>query len=85
MDLIEEDLVRLSELAASLPWKPTRCTVWKWTTTGFRGTVLESFKLGGRNMTSKQAVNRFFARTGIEIEVRWNDQLLTTRAGERTR
>ena len=71
LELVDEELVRLSDLAIHLPWKPTRCTVWKWTTSGFHGVVLESVKLGGLTMTSRQAVDRFLSRTGLGVRVYW--------------
>ena len=67
LDLLDEDLVRLSTVAARLPWKPRRATVWRWTTAGFDGVQLESIKIGTWVMTSEQAVDRFFARIKLGI------------------
>lgn len=42
--------------------KKSIATVWRWMLTGCRGVRLESILLGGRRITSKEAVERFVAK-----------------------
>jgi len=56
--------------AARLPCFPPRrggkrlhvSCIYRWTTTGCRGVILESFQCGGTRCTSREAVSRFLER-----------------------
>jgi hypothetical protein len=37
-------------------------TIWRWATAGVRGIKLETVKVGGTTCTSREALQRFFAR-----------------------
>ena len=65
--LFAEELMSLSDAARALPRrrggrKVNVSTVYRWTTTGCRGVVLESLQIGGTRCTSRQALSRFFQR-----------------------
>ncbi len=63
--LLEEELLSLPEAARILPRrrggkKVHTATLYRWTTTGLKGVVLESLQVGGTRCTSRQALQRFF-------------------------
>jgi hypothetical protein len=62
-----ESLISLTEAAKNLPrrraGKKTHVScIYRWTTSGCRGVVLESIQVGGTRCTSKEALSRFFCR-----------------------
>lgn len=64
---ISEDLFSLPEAAKLLPRrrlgrKPHPSCLYRWTTAGFKGVILESVQVGGTRCTSREALDRFFAR-----------------------
>jgi hypothetical protein len=61
IDIATEDMVSLTEAAKTLPSRPDQSTLWRWRNRGVRGVRLETVLVGGRRMTSRQALNRFFA------------------------
>ena len=66
LDLNTETIGTLSETAARLPRLRGKrlhaSTLWRWTSRGIRGVRLEHMKLGGRIITSLEAVQRFSER-----------------------
>ena len=67
IDPIHEDVVSLTEAARLLPSrrrgkKPHVSCLYRWTTVGCRGVILESIQVGGTRCTSKAALARFFRR-----------------------
>jgi len=58
-----ESVVSLTDVAKSLPGRPNITTIWRWRNRGVRGVKLETILLGGRRMTSHEALARFFAAT----------------------
>lgn len=71
-----EVLISLSEAARHLPRRradkrPHVSCIYRWTTSGCKGVVLESLQIGGTRCTSKEALGRFFRRltTGNAAEV----------------
>ena len=67
IDSSSETLLSLAEAASSLPrrraGKKTHVScVYRWTTKGCRGVVLESVQIGGTRCTSREALARFFDR-----------------------
>ena len=59
-----ETLVSLTDVAKSLPGRPNITTIWRaWQNRGIRGVRLETILIGGRHMTSREAMARFFAAT----------------------
>ncbi len=64
IDITEESLIPLSEVAAYVPSsRPGKrlnvATVWRWATAGVGGHRLETVKVGGSTYTSVEAVKRF--------------------------
>jgi hypothetical protein len=62
-----ETLISLAEAASSLPRrragkKAHVSCVYRWTTSGCRGILLESVQVGGTRCTSREALARFFQR-----------------------
>ena len=71
-----ETLLSLTEAAKSLPARRAgkrphvRC-LYRWSTAGCRGVILETIQVGGTRCTSKEALARFFRRltTGDAADV----------------
>lgn len=66
IDPLTEDVVALTTAAKSLPVRragkrPHVSGVYRWTTSGCRGVILESIQIGGTRCTSREALARFFA------------------------
>lgn len=61
MNIANETIISMTEAARMIPGRPTTATVWRWTTRGVAGIKLESLKIGGRRLTSREAVERFMA------------------------
>jgi hypothetical protein len=69
IDINKESPVSL-EAAASLDILPTRrggrrpvpATIFRWAQTGLRGVRLETIQVGGTKCTTREAMQRFFAR-----------------------
>ncbi len=67
IDPNKETLLSLTGAAKVLPARrkgkrPHVSCLYRWTTTGCRGVILESIQVGGTRCTSKQALARFFRR-----------------------
>lgn len=67
IDLLAERIVSLNDGAKLCPTrrrgkKPHVSCMYRWTTTGCKGVVLESIQIGGTRCTSQEALARFFAR-----------------------
>jgi hypothetical protein len=65
IDAGSETLISLSQAASTLPARragkrPHVSCVYRWTTTGCKGVVLESIQVGGTRCTSSEALARFF-------------------------
>ena len=61
IDHEHEELLFMTVAAKSLPSRPNVATLWRWRTAGCRGVRLETVLIGGRRMTSREALARFFA------------------------
>ena len=55
-----------SEVAKTLPTRPSAQTVFRWMTKGCRGIKLESFRLGRRIVTTPESLDKF-ARELAEV------------------
>lgn len=67
IDPLTETPISLAEAASLVPRRRggKRCnvaTVYRWTAKGVRGVKLESYQCGGSRCTSREALQRFFAR-----------------------
>jgi hypothetical protein len=56
-------LIPLAQLSAELPHRPHASTLARWATRGIRGIRLETWMLGGRRCTTRDAVDRFIRAT----------------------
>jgi len=66
IDIASEEVISLADAARSLPARrggkrPHVSCLYRWTTSGCRGIVLESVQIGATRCTSKEALDRFFA------------------------
>lgn len=66
-----ETLVSLPDAARHLPRRrngkrPHVSCIYRWTTAGCKGIVLESIQVGGTRCTSREALGRFFAALTLE-------------------
>ena len=64
IDPSTEALLSLSDAARSLPARrrgkrPHVSCIYRWTTTGCKGVILESLQCGGTRVTSREALGRF--------------------------
>jgi hypothetical protein len=70
IDLVKENLVTLADAAKLLPARrqhkqPHVSCLYRWTTDGCRGVVLESVSVGGTRCTSREAIVRFIDRLTV--------------------
>jgi hypothetical protein len=61
MTLLNEERISLSQLAQEQDVATT--TTWRWISRGVRSVRLESFSIGGRRWTTRQAFARFVQAT----------------------
>ncbi len=63
--LLDEGLISFAEAASSLPAiqgkRVSSACVWRWARKGLRGVRLEHRQIGARFLTSRPALDRFFA------------------------
>lgn len=57
--ILDETLISLSDACTKFPRRLARATVERYVRGGVRGVILESVFVGGRRMTSVEAVTRF--------------------------
>lgn len=66
IDPFQEDAISLHDAADLCPKRhgktPHISSLYRWTTTGCRGVVLESVQIGGSRFTSREALVRFFGK-----------------------
>jgi hypothetical protein len=63
LNLLAEDVIPLRDVPNELPRRIDVSTVWRWAERGVGGIKLETVKIGGKKMTSRQAVSRFISAT----------------------
>lgn len=69
-----EDVISLTAAAKSLPERrggkrPHISCLYRWTTVGCKGVVLESIPIGGTRCTSREALARFFEALARQSEL----------------
>jgi len=64
-DILDEDMLPLTDAAKELPDRPHCGTLHRWRTRGIRGVKLEAALIGGRWFTSRQALRRFVRNTTL--------------------
>ena len=62
VDIQHEEIFSLPQAARSLPGHPHVSTIYRWRLRGIRGVKLETFLIGGRRFTSREAIERFTER-----------------------
>jgi len=67
IDIDNEELLTLREVASLFPSARTKgqltpATVYRWASRGIEGVVLETVRVGGVRMSSREAVKRFIDR-----------------------
>ena len=83
-----ECLLSLTEAAGTLPVRrggkrPHVSCLYRWSTSGCRGVVLETIQIGGTRCTSKEALVRFFRRLTEQAGVKQPRPEIRTPAGRR--
>jgi hypothetical protein len=73
IDPTQETVISLTDAAKSLPARrsgkrPHVSCIYRWTTDGCKGVILESLQVGGTRCTSKEALARFFAALTSQTE-----------------
>ena len=73
IDISSEELISLNEAAAILPRRRAgrKCavsTLHRWRLKGIKGVCLETVKIGGVRMTSREALERFIRRVSSDSE-----------------
>ena len=68
--IFDETPLTFSAAARSLPGRPHPSTIWRWHRVGVRGIRLEAVRLGGRYITSQEALDRFAARLSESDDIR---------------
>ena len=72
IDLTKETPISFRTAATLVPTENgggvSHVTVWRWSQPSFRGVALESINLGGRKLTSREALHRFFAANSRPAE-----------------
>ncbi|MGO8902389.1 MAG: DUF1580 domain-containing protein [Isosphaeraceae bacterium] len=72
IDSVGENLITLAQAADELPRRRRGRKVhvsclYRWSTAGCRGVVLESIQVGATRCTSRQALQRFFERLSAPV------------------
>jgi len=70
IDYENEELLTVTQAAKQMPTRPAVRTVWRWMQEGCWGTKLESVLIGGRRLTSREAIRRFITATSESIEAK---------------
>ena len=87
IDPTTETLVSMADAARPLPRrrggkKPHVSCLYRWTTHGCKGVILESIQVGGTRCTSKEALGRFFkALTNANLPTAQQPSTSRQRAG----
>jgi hypothetical protein len=73
LDHRSEQLIPLSQVPDHLPRtnagnRPHPATIYRWVSRGIRGTKLETIRIGGRRLTSVEAIDRFIECTSRRKE-----------------
>ena len=64
IDVQSEHLLTMSQAAKAIPGGGIHIsTLWRWRIRGIHGVKLETATIGGKRMTSREALARFFAAT----------------------
>jgi hypothetical protein len=86
IDVKKERVYAFCRLVDALPRrrrgrKTNISTLYRWSTIGCRGVILESIQVGGTRCTSLEALQRFFEKLSVPVQARTN---FGPQAGHRT-
>lgn len=62
-DILSETPVPISAAPKHVPGRPHAATIFRWHQRGIKGVRLETYVVGGKRYTSKEALRRFIERT----------------------
>lgn len=80
---IAEHAIAITDIPKHLPGKRVAITTpWRWATKGCRGVVLETFHIGGRRYTTKQALEEFHAKINADNPPQESEADVARRANE---
>lgn len=73
IDFASEQVVSLANATKILPERregkrPNVATIYRWTTRGVKGIVLETIQIGGSRCTSVEALQRFFEQLSLKSQ-----------------
>lgn len=69
IDIEHEHLLTIKQITEKVPSRPHPGTIWRWYKKGLRGGIkLETILIGGRRMTSREALQRFAQRTTTQAD-----------------
>lgn len=69
IEILKEQLLTLEQAARSLPGHVAPSTIWRWYRKGVRGVRLETIVIGGKRLTSSEALGRFAAASTAASEL----------------
>lgn len=70
INVFEDDLVSLTELAKSLPKPPSHGCLWRWHRIGIQGVRLETVVVAGRRYSTRDAFQQFVNATTATLQLR---------------
>ena len=59
IDLSTENVFPINQAPKHIPGRPSQASVWRWVLHGVGGIKLDSCLMGGRRLTSTEAIQRF--------------------------
>jgi len=59
IDITNENVFPVREAPRHIPGRPSQASVWRWVLHGVGGIKLDSILMGGRRLTSSEAIQRF--------------------------
>lgn len=59
--MLDREFLSINEAAGIVPGRPHVSTIWRWINRGVRGVKLKTWLIGGLRVTSKEALEQFFA------------------------
>ncbi|MBL9090928.1 MAG: DUF1580 domain-containing protein [Planctomycetaceae bacterium] len=77
IDFATEALITLADAANLTPLRPHVSTIRRWIRIGVRGEILETVRIGGRRLTSREAVSRFLTSINSMNERHDADSVVT--------
>ena len=67
IDIENEELLTITQAATRCPGRPHAATIWRWVLNGLHGVKLDSIKVGGKRLTSAEAISRSPDSDGSDV------------------